>query len=977
MNNPNRRIPAVGGSLVHRWTTLVKLTAQSCHDHSNSQSSASAPGTSSELSLPASIDTTSWKLLILTLIFIHGGLSIRSIATAEDSHDFFELKVRPLLADKCWSCHGRDKQQGGLRLDNRHAVLKGSDTGPVIQVGDPEASRLIQVLQYNPDDIQMPPGGKLPPEEIEILRRWIQQGAPWPVTQVTDTATDQIGKAHWAFQPMEHAQLPAINHGDRCQTFIDYYLWQQLEQANMEMAPPADRATLIRRAMIDLWGLPPTYEQIREFVNDPRPDAYAQLIDRLLASPHYGERWGRHWLDLARYADTKGYVFTAEPRYPYAYTYRDYVIKSLNDDKPYDRFILEQLAADQLGYPDNAPELAALGFLTVGRRFLNRVEDIIDDRIDVVCRGLMALTVGCARCHDHKYDPVPTADYYSLYGVFASCQEPEELPTIGTPQEQTAYEQYLIELNNRESALHNYVETTMESIREEVLKDTAAYLLKVIESPAASDASPSSSLRESIVRRWKEYLSKNAQKNHPVLGLWHHLVHVSPAEFTAQVEKLKQDLQTGEFAINNPHIRTAFLDQPPSNISQLATLYAQLFQTCGQEWKSWKAANPQAEALPDAGWEEIRQTVFGPQAPLGFNAEEARRRIFNRAERNKVSELERQIEALQVTSPGSPPRAMVLKDLPKPVEPRIFLRGNINRQGPQVPRRFLAVLSPGERKPFQLGSGRLELAQAIIHPNNPLTARVMVNRVWQHHFGMGLVRSPGDFGTRGEPPTHPKLLDELALRWIEAGWSLKTLHRWIMLSEAYQQSSQHPRAHEFRLRDPENRLWWHKPRRRLELEPLRDSWLAVAGLLDDRLGGRPFESITNINTPRRTIYGLVNRNDLPGVYRVFDFADPDASAAERPNTTVPQQALFALNAPLVLELARQLGAQILARSGPYDAELIRTSYRMILARDPLTEELSAIESWLQTSEISQSAPIFRATLLAQTLLLTNEFAFVD
>jgi len=944
-----------------------------------------------------------------------------SPAPSAEQIEFFEQHVRPVLAEKCWSCHGTKKQQGALRLDSRAAMLKGNESGPAIDLQNPAASRLLQVLAYSNDDVQMPPQGKLPAEQIAALTRWVEYGAPWPDSKVAVDPHEGVDVAnHWAFQPMRHVEPPPVPEAGHAGTVsssdkeqdrddtprllspIDAFIGTRLEAEGLQPFGFADRATFIRRATFDLWGLPPTYDEVQEYVGDSAPDATERLIDRLLASPRYGERWGRYWLDVARYADTKGYVFTAEPRYPYAYTYRDYVIDAFNSDKPYDRFILEQLAADQLELPANDPALAAMGFLTVGRRFLNKNEDIIDDRIDVVCRGLMALTVGCARCHDHKFDPVPTADYYSLYGVFASCTEPDDLPVIGEPAQSAEYDKFLAELTKRQQTLADFEQKTREAISRECRTKVGAYLEAAVQ-PASSGPREAlrslfgGELRSTIVKRWQDFITQRAKSADPVFKPWQQWAGKSGDEFRQAVQAwCSEALQPGQFDTGDERInllvRQALLEQPPATAEEMAQVYGGLFAEIEHRWQTWQAAHADAKALPDPNDEELRQILYADGTPTVLNADDVKGRgVFNRAERDKQRNLQKQIEAWQATSPGAPPRAMIVRDQPQPMQPRVFIRGNINRQGPQVPRQFLEVVAGPERKPFAKGSGRLELAQSIVSPENPLTARVIVNRVWQHHFDKGLVRTPGDFGIRGEPPTHPELLDYLALQFIRSGWSIKELHREIMLSAVYRQASKPgfsesraSTATEGRLSekpgfferasqvDPENRLLWHFPRRRLDLEAIRDSWLFVADALDERIAGRPFDSISDPQQHRRTVYGLVNRNDLPGVFRVFDFADPDASAPERPQTTVPQQALFAMNSPFLREQAKRLAAT--ANAGD-DAERVTKLYRQALSRNPDSHEREQALQFVRTATSDgKSSPWER---LAQVLLLTNEFAFVD
>ncbi|HZT79770.1 MAG TPA: DUF1549 and DUF1553 domain-containing protein [Gemmataceae bacterium] len=627
-----------------------------------------------------------------------------------------------------------------------------------------------------------------------------------------------------------------------------------MEEKGHRPAPPADRRTLLRRITFDLIGLPPTPEEVDAFLNDPSPDAYEKVVDRLLASPHYGERWGRHWLDVARYADTKGYVFTDERRFPFSYTYRDWVIRSLNEDLPYDQFVLQQLAADQLlpltlSSPpaaggegrvggDDKRSLAAMGFLTLGRRFLNNPHDIIDDRIDVVCRGLMGLTVACARCHDHKYDPISQKDYYALYGVFASSVEPKELPVLMEPTPSPAYRAYEKELAVLQKAVDDY---------------------------------------------------REAHK----------------AELAAR----------------------------------------------------------------------------------------------NRKHRDELRRLQKKVDQLRVTHPGAPPQAMVLVDAPQPVQPHVFRRGNPNNPGEAVPRQFLEVLSGPDRKPFTHGSGRLELAQAIASKDNPLTARVLVNRVWMHHFGQGLVRTPGNFGLRGDPPTHPELLDWLAAEFMgdasggvdarrdqpggspasggvdprHGAWSLKRLHRLILLSNTYRQSCDgDPRLLQS---DPDNHLLGRMNRRRLDFESLRDSLLAAAGRLDLKAGGRPVDITSAPFSTRRTVYGFIDRQNLPGVFRTFDLASPDTSTPQRFQTTVPQQALYLMNSPFVQEQARHLIARPEVAAQQDAAARVRLLYRLLYGRPAEPDEVE-----LGVRFVAAAGPEGRLTpweRYAQVLLLGNEFAFVD
>jgi hypothetical protein len=762
--------------------------------------------------------------------------------------EFFETKVRPVLAEHCYSCHGPEKQRGDVRLDGREHLVRQRDEGPILSPGHPDKSALVRAIRHE-GEIKMPPKAKLPAPVIDDLTTWIKMGAAWPARKSSDHHSAEAWKRHWAFQRVAKPGVPQVKN--RAGSPIDAFILQRLGAKGLAPSRRAEPRTLARRLYFDLIGLPPSADEVDGFVREVEASAQPQakdtaspaverLVDRLLSSPRFGERWARYWLDVARYADSKGYVFQEERRYPFAYTYRDYVVEALNRDLPYDRFILEQLAADRLvAYKQAEPRSqAAMGFLTLGRRFLNNVHDIIDDRIDVVSRGLLGLTTTCARCHDHKYDPIPSRDYYALYGVFASSTEPRDLPLIAEP-------------GKTEAAL--------------------AFEKKL-------------------------------------------------AELKAAVTKFEAE-----------------------NKKEL----------------------------------------------------EAR----NRKVRDQLRALQKKVDAFQASEPNAPPRAMVLVDRPQPVDPRVFLRGNPNNPGPAVPRQFLEVLAGDQRLPFKEGSGRLELAQAIASPDNPLTARVLVNRVWLHLMGAGLVSTPSDFGIRSDPPSHPELLDYLAARFVEEGWSIKKLIRAIVLSDTYQQESG-VRSQESGVRsqgsgvggqgsqtsevsktsevlDPENRLLSRAHRRRLDFEALRDALLTVAGNLDARQGGPAVDIVKSPFSGRRTLYGFVDRQNLPGMFRTFDFASPDASSPQRYETTVPQQALFLLNNPFVQDQARSVAKRADAEQPLDIGAKIQRLYRIVYARPATPEEERLGEEFLRSAAAGATFEMTPWQRYAQVLLLANEFMFVD
>jgi mono/diheme cytochrome c family protein len=1059
--------------------------------------------------------------------------------------EFFEKHVRPVLVERCVSCHGPRLQQGGLRLDRPDFLRAAGESGPVVRPGDPEGSRLIQAVRHA-GNLKMPPNGKLPEAQIAALSEWVRAGAVWP----SPTGPRPAGPApRLAYGPLRRTPaLPAARDRAWVRVPIDAFILAGLEKRGLKPAPPADRRTLIRRAYYDLIGLPPTGAEVEAFVADPAPDAYERLVDRLLASPHYGERWGRHWLDVARYADTRGYVRLQEERFfPYAYTYRDYVVRAFNEDKPYDRFILEQLAADQL--PAGTADPAALGFLTLGRRFTGNRHDIIDDRIDVVTRGLLGLTVTCARCHDHKYDPVPTADYYSLYGVFAASEDPMYPPLLAPADAESAHAQ---EFERRRLAAEQREEVAFARLLDEFRARTGDYLVKALEGrqpPQQPLPHAPGEIRQLVVERWLDALQDGAERGDPVFAAWHAFAALEPARFPAQaaalvarwraagpgpklhegvrehfirrpprsmtdvargygelLERVHEDaearrwaaedgdsgLRNGSFESDGPTqnasprgwkltgARLAILDTEGSSHGRFAAVFgdglpssspptghtAELTQVVrtapGAEYRltfdygAFGAGTPETEqslraevrgrtvlaarnvtargsipsilrpyelrftadgpsvtlafadatangesgladgvldhvrlalvrlpagvappgppAEPSPGDRELLALLHGPTSPLALTRNQALDNYLYDAPVNaELVRLRNAAGAWLAQTATAPPRAHTLVEIAPAPDARVLVRGNPQRPGRRVPRQFLAALSPGERRPFAPATARLDLARELVRPDNPLTARVLVNRVWQHHFGQGLVRTPSDFGLRGEAPTHPALLDWLAATFLGAPgsnprhsrpWSLKGLHRLIMLSSTYRQSSRETQP--LARLDPENRLLGRANRRRLDVESFRDSVLFAAGRLDLRLGG-PSEDLLRPENRRRTLYAAIDRQNLPGVLRLFDFANPDAHTAQRHLTTVPLQALFLLNSPFMEGAAGALAARAVAGGGT-PVEQARSLYRHALARDPTPSELArALRLLAQDS----------ATELAQALLLSNEFAFVD
>jgi hypothetical protein len=917
----------------------------------------------------------------LAALLLLSPLNLGSAATPTPAEQDFERHVRPLLVEHCQKCHGDKKQMGGLRLDSRKALLEGGDNGAAIKPGDPENSRLIQAIRHV-GDLKMPPRKKLPASSVAILAAWIKAGAPWPAPGPVVSRKD-VRKRHWAFQPVRRPSLPAVRNATFARNPIDVFVLSRLEAKGLSSSPEADKRTLLRRLSFDLIGLPPTPEEVDAFVTDTRPDAYERLVDRLLADPRYGERWARYWLDLARFADTKGYVFFEEANQPWAYTYRDYVIEAFNHDLPYDRFLLEQLAGDQLPVKDkDRRHLRALGFLSLGGRFMNNVHDILDDRIDVVTRGLMGLTVSCARCHDHKFDPVPTADYYSLYGVFASSVEPGVPPLFAEPPPTPLYESFRKELALREQKLADYLQSKFDDLRLSARTRVAEYLLAVHArrgQPKADEfmllADPND-INPSMTIRWQAYLERTARSHHPVFSPWHAFAALPEKSFASLSKEVMPRLLADRGKPLNQLVIKALSDKPVASMADLAQRYSVLLNTIDQRWRLARALadrlkQPAPNQLADPHEEELRQVFHGPQAAPNIT-----RSLFSelqllpdRAAQGVLQNLRKAVEQWRATGAGAPPRAMVLVDVPRPYEPVVFRRGNPSNPGERVPRRFLGALSGQDRKPFARGSGRLELARAIADTKNPLTARVLVNRLWLHHFGRGLVTTPGDFGLRSDPPSHPELLDWLASEFVRSVWSRKHLHRLMVTSATYRQASvDRPTC---RTLDVDNTFLWRMNRKRLELEPTRDALLAVSGQLDTQIGGPSVRDALNPGGRRRTVYTWIDRIQVPGLFRAFDFPSPDASSPNRDTTTVPQQALFLMNSPFVLHSARGLLARPEIAGERTVEGRVRKMYRLCYGRDPDADERELARAFVGEG----SAASWQR--YAQALLLGNEFVFVD
>ena len=892
--------------------------------------------------------------ILITLLFFFFIVCDAKADKVED--DFFERSIRPVLLERCIECHGSAVQKSGLRLDSRKAVIEGGKNGAVVIPGNPSASKLISSIKHE-GQLKMPRDKKLSDIEIKAFEKWVTLGLPWPDSIKITLKNPKSETEHWSFLPVKKA-VPPINEMSHP---IDSFIHQKLNKRLIKQSATADKRTLIRRLSIDLIGLPPSISEISAFENDPSSDAYEKVVDRLLASPRYGERWARHWLDIARYADNKGYVFFEDKNYPWAWTYREYVINSLNNDLPYNQFIIEQIAADQLETKDKK-SLAALGFLTVGGHFMGNTHDIIDDRIDVMTRGLMGLTVSCARCHDHKFDPIPAADYYSLYGIMRSSFEPITPPLYDAEPITEEYKKFALELKTKEKKLLDFVQAKHRDLVTQSRSRVADYLLAAYQAgnqPPADDfmlLADKGDLNPAMIARWRAFLERMKIQKDPTWAIWHRYSSLNPSSFSQSALEVRNLLS------DNPNILKAF-EVPPKSMKQVADIYGKLLGETEKAWLSSGGTIP----LEDKNAEMIRSALYGPNSPADAPLALDWGFLDLFPDRTTQGEYKALIKDLETHLVKGPPRSMVLLDSNELYEPNIFIRGQPNRIGDKVPRQFLKVLD-SNRQSFLKGSGRLELAKSIASNTNPLTSRVFVNQVWAHHFGNGLVGTLGDFGVRGDLPTHPELLDWLAMNFMGNNWSIKKLHKVIVTSNTYKQSS-NDREDCLKV-DPENKLLWKQNRRRLDFESLHDSVLSVSGNLDLKVGGPSVSFFTGKN--RRAVYGYIDRLDFPSLLATFDIPNPASSSVERTSTTVAPQALYLMNGPFVREAAKKvLNLNMIKeiKSADQKADAIMLA---VLGRKPTAKEKLQMINFVMGSNENEVW-----LDLTHGLFLTNEFAFVD
>jgi cytochrome c553 len=1133
---------------------------------------------------------------LLAVFIVTLGTPLFAAPGRQDAEELFEKRVRPLLAANCYECHGAHakKIEGGLVLETAEGWLRGGDSGPVLVPGNPDESRLIRAVRYTDHDLEMPPSGKLADAEIALLESWVKAGAAGiATTNRPDTvrahpsvetkmwtpgggpAGVDAARGFWSFRPVEDRRPPEVRDRAWIHNDLDRFVLAKLEGKGLAPAPPADRRTWLRRVTWDLTGLPPTDPEIQQFLADATPQAFEKVVDRLLASPAYGERWARHWLDVARYADSNG--LDENLALGNAYRYRDYVVRAFNADKPYDEFIMEQLAGDLLPPTDDKKQLfdriTATGFLVLGPKMLAEQDkekllmDTVDEQIDVTAKAFLGLTAGCARCHDHKFDPIPARDYYALAGVFRSTSTFDNTGFVSrwrqrelaTASEIKARDEWKASRARAGEAL----ETATRDARARLLRtwhaDFAKYLIagqeaardvlvleaedfsrgtlgidretwgtpetvivrtmmpgpqfveyditvptggryelqvrmasgekrpmklfaggvelgvvlgestgsfypdgqrwhpvSVVElkpgrntirlegtvasvphldtllfSPASevSDSSPrplagdsnGQGLEHQLVRNFAVFLARTARASDPLFDIWNRMARIARDHFTTHAATTWRDLRAERDSakVHFAPAMAALLDaEAPTSLAELAARYQTLFGTVDAEWRSVldraaKEKRKAPERLDSNDLEALRLIYYGPRGPFAL-PDRTLESLYSAEEQAGIAAARRAVDDLEKSKPAPFASALAVvegsvADLP------VHVRGShLNKAKETVPRGFLTILDHALPQPPipANASGRLELARWIADGRNPLTARVMVNRIWQGHFGEGLVRTPSNFGLRGDTPSHPELLDWLAARFVQNGWSIKALHRLIVLSATYRMSSDGAPSPS----DPENRLLARMNRRRLDAESIRDLWLAVSGRLDRTEGGslleiKDGEYVTNdqsndqarYSTPRRTLYLPIIRNSMFDLFSSFDYNDSSVPVDRRPVTTAAHQSLFLLNSPLAMECAESLADALRATPGSDDDRIVAAWTRIIgrPASSREREQASAFLAQVRGIERGPAPPVEAGgppasspapsrpargegdiervawRSLCQALLASNDFLYID
>jgi mono/diheme cytochrome c family protein len=897
--------------------------------------------------------------------------------------ELFEKRIRPILAANCQACHNAKLKTAQLDLSSAEGFAHGGQSGPLVSRDKPAESRLLAVVRYD-EKLKMPPTGKLKAEEIAALTEWVERGAWWPgappaiaVRQPTGKNFTEEEKRWWAFQPVGDPAPPRVRDEKWIATPVDRFVLAGLEAKGLRPAAPADKATLLRRVSYDLTGLPPSEREIREFLADESPEAYRKVVERLLASPRYGEKWGRHWLDLARYADSTGN--DEDHRYPHAWRYRDYVIESFNNDVPYDRFVREQIAGDLMpaGEGVNRRGIVATGLLALGAKAIAQQDktrmlyDVYDEQLDVVSRSVMGLTMACARCHDHKFDPILTRDYYSMVSIFASTKSFADAQAhVSTllfsplvPKEEYAvYRSFRDRFNAARIRMEAIVEEEKERFAEPLAAQVARYMVaarRVAEGATLAATAAELSLHQEILKKWVEYLGP-AKGYRPHLDDW---THASP-EATAMVAREYQARFEEHFAA---------------------------WRKKTGEWRR-KVAEGRPPYPPRPAFEPEDDGFFhgvyidrnGPYSP----PERERDKEFRPEAVERIRKLRAEMEEIRKATPPEPDMACAVEE-GQPVAQKVFIRGDYNNHGEDAPKGFPLILSAYHPKSAEFrGSGRMELAEWLTRPDHPLTPRVMANRIWLWHFGEGVVRTPDNFGRMGELPSNPELLDFLARRFVESGWSVKAMHRLILYSSAYRMSTRAEAAAQ--AADADNRLLSRFPRRRLQVEEIRDGMLAIDDTLDLTMGGTLQKgagtdsensqdrlSIRFDQQKRRTVYLPLRRANLPSLLNLFDFGDATTPAGRRLNTNVAPQALFMLNSAF-LE-ARSEGAAKAVMKIDGERARVESAWLRIVNRPPATAERDAAIGYLAgfRARAAGASELDAWKSYCRILLASNDFIFLD
>jgi hypothetical protein len=919
---------------------------------------------------------------------------------------FFEKQVRPLLIAKCYACHSveKGKSKGELTLDTREGWMQGGESGPVIVPGKPDESLLIQAVRYA-DELKMPPkshGGRLKDAEIDILVKWVRQGAVDPRTKQASSRTSNVnGAAWWAFQPITSPAIPQVP-GLSSKNPIDAFITEKLNERGISAGPLADKRMLLRRATFDLIGLPPTLEETQAFLNDRSPDAFNKVIDRLLASPHYGEKWGRHWLDVVRYADSldeRGYDKDGDILD--AWRYRDWVVNAFNRDLPYDQFITQQIAGDIVANESgkwSKDLIVATGMYAIGNWGNGDADkeklhtDIVDDQVDVTSRAFLGVTLACARCHDHKFDPFTTKDYYGLAGFFFSSHildkfqskgEGEKLMRIPlqSPEEKAHQEKIEQRIKAIDAELAKSLRP-FDEVKNDIagIKGLQAWANKGIDNPSLVINSTNQPVAFGTIKMGERTVALHPGPKVPAAAAWR-----SPIAGKLHVEAKLRDADPNcgdgiewEVRVGKKSVQKGVMDNGKSvNVPEsacdvkkgdliLLIIGPRKDYTCdttevefiirSEDGKRWDLRHDLVSGAKQG--QEVWWICSGEGERLA--ADDTSARALEDERKALIKESANRAFTQGLLEGGIPGTMYVGFH-----DAKVHVRGSYNRLGDIAPRGFPGILCQHQPQ-IKQGSGRLELAQWIADAKNPLTARVMANRIWQHHFGDGLVKTANNFGKLGTPPTHPELLDHLASAFVRSGWSIKAMHRLIMSSETYQRSSL-PAKSEAKS-DPDNMLLAQQNRRRLDAEEFRDAMLAVTKELDPALGGK---AIRDLNSKRRTLYVTTIRSDRSNYQALFDAADPTAIVEKRTEATVAPQALWLMNHPFVMERTRTLAQLVVKQHGDRQGKM-NWLCEKLFARQATEQDralaLRAVQKPDQAADWEK---------LCQVLLCSNEFIYVD